>query len=342
MSISLRFELDFQTPSSDVGNGWNAKSSNFTVDTNDVDPYDIGEGNQSPQDNSYNQSYAQTPNDRQALMDFVSMVMAILAQLLNSNSQSSPSKEENPPASSGQGQNQGYDNGDLDGSFPPPTFVERKAASGDITDSQPQPTGQDTPQDTPQTTPTQPAANDPVSGQPGVSPQSTQHVSTGTGTGHFFNVTNNTDREQTFAFSSNSSNTSGYSNKIDAVMTLKPGETGTFEAGDNVPGIRINTSGPNGETHGNEALYEDTIETNPMGGGGIVHNPDVSNVAGKLSYDGRPQKITVSDGTRTIGDGTETGVYDYDVEDTDPNRATNPMNMALNPASSYDIVFSDG
>lgn len=76
-----------------------------------------------------------------------------------------------------------------------------------------------------------------------------------------------------------------------------------------------------------------------MGSGRVVHNPDVSAVDGTVGYDGQTERITVSDGTRMIGHGTTTGVYDYDTEDTDPNRETNPMNMALNPATTYDIVF---
>ncbi|MCA1325572.1 hypothetical protein [Herbaspirillum sp. alder98] len=317
-------------PTSDLASGWGSTSSSFNPRRQEVDPYDIGEYSPSQSNRSDDQSYAQTPNDTQALKDFGSMLMAILAQLLNWNSPSSTPSDQQAPTSPGQGYDRSDIDGGVDGGFTPPSFVEKTPVTDTGTDDPGQ--SQQNP-DEAQGTPTN---NNPVS-----SPQGTQLVSTGTGNGHFFNVTNNTDREQTFAFSSNSSNTSGYSNKIDALMTLKPGETGTFEAGDDVPGIRINTSGPNGETNGNETLYEDTIQTNPMGGG-IVHNPDVSNVAGKLSYDGRPQLITVSDGTRTIGDGTETGVYDYDIEDQDPNRATNPMNMALNPASTYDIVFSDG
>jgi len=176
---------------------------------------------------------------------------------------------------------------------------------------------------------------------PATTTNSGQTVETGTGTGQFYVVTNNTGQTQTFAFSSNSNAQTGASNNMIALMTLASGQTGTFESGSDVPGIRIQTSGPNGETNPNQALYEDTVEVNPMGGGGIVHNPDVSDVAGNLGYDGKVQNITVNDGTRTIGNGTTTGAYQYATQDTDPNSATNPMNMALDPSNTYYIVFSE-
>jgi|GEM_PF-5206619 len=184
--------------------------------------------------------------------------------------------------------------------------------------------------------------NPPGSGSnPPGSSSSGQTVSTGTGTGQFYVITNNTGQTQTFAFSANSNAQTGASNDILSLMTLGPGQTGTFVSGPDVPGIRIQTSGPNGQTNPNQALYEDTVETNPMGGGAIVHNPDVSDVAGNVGYDGKVQNITVNDGTRTIGNGTTTGAYQYATQDTDPNSATNPMNMALDPSNTYQIVFSE-
>lgn len=339
MPINLRFELDFQTPFNG-GDGWRTAQYSSTPSADIDDPFDIGEGSRPHKKAApHDQDSGQTANDVPALTNFITMLMAILDQFLNARLADGFKPEQKGGTGPGSAQNRRTDMNNEDGSadnrFTPPIFVVKSTEPGDIAnreDGTPQvPTGNQPPK----------AQGQPATAKEGVSPGSTQLVSTGTGTGHHFNVTNNTDREQTFAFSSNSSNTSGYSNNINAVMTLKPGETGTFEAGDNVPGIRINTSGANGQAHGNETLYEDTIEPNPMGGG-IVHNPDVSNVDGKLSYDGRPQRMTVSDGSRSIGDGTETGVYDYDIEDKDPNRATNPMNMALNPAVSYSIVFSDG
>lgn len=335
MLIAFRFDLDLSTPL-DRESGWQAArfSAGFAADPGD--PFDIRDGGDAA---PYHRNNGQTANDAQALSDFIAMLMAILDQLLNwrsAGAEAPGQKSRAHPGAAGNvfaGSTAGGDN--IGGKFTPVPVVAASIEPADIADH-----GQDR-QQAPQGT-AQPKTPGPsIDGKEGVAAGSTQLVSTGTGTGHYFNVTNNTDRAQTFAFSSNSSNTSGYSNNVNAVMTLQPGETGTFEAGDNVPGIRINTSGPNGETHGNEALYEDTIGVNPMDGR-IVHNPDVSNVDGKLSYDGRPQRITVSDGTRSIGDGTETGVYDYDVEDRDPNPATNPMNMALDPATSYSIVFSDG
>lgn len=168
-----------------------------------------------------------------------------------------------------------------------------------------------------------------------------QVVQTGTGKGHFFNVKNDSTETKTFAFSANSSKEAGYSNNTLAVMTLKPGETGTFESGDDVPGIRISSSGPNGETNPDQVLFEDTVEKDPMGSGDIVHNPDVSRVAGNVGYNGKMEYITINDGTRTIGDGTTTGSYINWNDDENPNRTTNPMNMALDRSNTYNIVFSD-
>jgi hypothetical protein len=185
-------------------------------------------------------------------------------------------------------------------------------------------------------------SNPPASGPAGsTSTSDGQTISTNTGTGQFYVITNSTGQTQTFAFSANSNAQTGASNDIFALMTLGPGQTATFESGPNVPGIRIQTSGADGQTNPNQALYEDTVETNPMGGGDIVHNPDVSDVAGNVGYDGKVQNITVNDGTRTIGNGTTTGAYQYATQDTDPNQATNPMNMALDPSNTYHIVFSE-
>lgn len=343
MSITLHLGSDLHDFSIDPGAGMYSFGGPSGSSRLALEQGDIHDGRPSDRTGPDKASHSQDPDDLMALMNFIALLMAILQQFL---SQGGPGKDQSgedgsvkrPPLSRSAAHAGGATPGEIDGgpatpvtptARPPVSLaaVKDDPHSGDWPGNNP---GQG-PQDAPEKT----------SASPGAPSGSGKVVSTGTGSGHFFNVTNNTDREQTFAFSSNSSNTSGYSNHVNAVMTLKPGETGTFEAGDNVPGIRINTSGPNGETHGNEALFEDTIEQNPMGGG-VVHNPDVSDVAGKLSYDGRPQRITVNDGTRSIGDGTETGVYDYDVEDTDPNRATNPMNMALDPASTYSIVFTDG
>lgn len=349
--MSVSFEINSYFSGAGYASGNEAHQFNFKIqpDDTETDPYAIGEGSGKRNWDSHNALKKnggstdddQNSNDLTALMAYISMLLAILAQMLQGDKNQGDSDQ---PPSGGKPDFSEKSNWvappapeDHNDQAPPLALSLKKEAS-DIRDDD---SASPPPENEPETrdTPTQKPAV--VAAKEGVSPDSTQLVSTGTGNGHYFNVVNNTDRPQTFAFSSNSSNTSGYSNNINATMTLQPGETGTFESGSNVPGIRINSSGPNGETHGNEALYEDTVEQNPMGGG-VVHNPDVSDVAGKSSYDGRPQRIAVSDGTRWIGDGTETGVYDYDVEDKDPNRATNPMNMALDPSNTYTIVFSDG
>jgi len=125
-------------------------------------------------------------------------------------------------------------------------------------------------------------------------------------------------------------------------MTLQPGQEGTFTAGNNVPSIRIQTSGPNGETNANQALFEDNITPNPLNPSQIVHSPDVSDVAGTVGYDGKPQSIEFTDGTKSAGDGTTAGIYPLNQPNADnnPNSATNPMNMALDPATTYTVTFS--
>lgn len=165
----------------------------------------------------------------------------------------------------------------------------------------------------------------------GISPYSDQLHETGTGTGQFFNVTNNTGREQTYVFQSKGVPL--------AVMTLQDGETGTFEAGPNTPEIRITTSDAQGRTNPNQLLFEDHIEIRD---GKVFHNPDFSKVDGILGYDGRPLAVTGNDGIggHVFGDGTTTGSYDYDIEDqvTGP---TNPMSLAQNPSNTYNLVFYD-
>lgn len=354
--MSISFEMNSYVSGSEYQSGYGSPQLNLKIQQDDsgFDPYAIGDDNGARNwdtpggaDGEGSGGNGQGVNDFMAVMEYIAMLLAILSQLFQ-GSQNQSDSEEPPGAKSNSSSKPRWseslasaDSGSRDDQSPSqrlPYSLSSEQEPADIKDKGAKPGSQSNTPETTDKLPSKPSVN---AATGGVSPDSTQLVSTGTGNGHYFNVVNNTDRPQTFAFSSNSSNTSGYSNTINAVMTLQPGQTGTFESGSDVPGIRINSSGAKGETHGNEALYEDTVEQNPMGGG-VVHNPDVSDVAGKLSYDGRPQRIAVSDGTRWIGDGTETGVYDYDVEDKDPNRATNPMNMALDPSNSYTIVFSDG
>jgi hypothetical protein len=167
-------------------------------------------------------------------------------------------------------------------------------------------------------------------------------VDTGTGTGQAYHVRNDTGETQYFTFSAGSDQYSGYSGDVKAVMKLEPGQTGTFVGGSDVPGIRINTSDANGNSHMNQSLFEDTAEThNSMSPGTQFHNPDISDVAGNVGFNGQREYITVNDGSRTIGDGQATGAYMYDIQDRDPNRATNPMNMALDKSNEYYIDFSN-
>jgi hypothetical protein len=165
---------------------------------------------------------------------------------------------------------------------------------------------------------------------PGPASNTSKIVQTGTGSGQFFNVTNNTGKDQTFVFKSEG--------RVLATMTLKAGQTGTFEAGPNTPGIRIQTSGPNGETNPNQSLYEDHLEIRD---GKVTHNADISNVDGRVGYDGNREYITATNGKRVFGDGTTMGTYDYDIEDQ-VSGSSNPMQMAWdNESNTYNIVFSN-
>jgi len=162
-----------------------------------------------------------------------------------------------------------------------------------------------------------------------------QLVQTGTGTGHFFNVTNNTHKKdaagnevgQTFVFQSNG--------VVLGKMYLKPGETGTFECGPNTPGIRITTSGANGETNGDQTLFEDNIANG-------IHSADSSYVAGRFGYDGRPLGLKGNDGSggHAFGDGSMIGSYDYDVEDQVIG-PTNPMQLGQDTSNTYNLSFYD-
>ncbi len=340
------FSTSSYSPFSYAGNSGSSSVpgfDDFDIDGGNQSRYRVSNDNDDGTDGRNNSGI----NDQMALMEFIGMLVAIMAQLFQGGGQSGNSSP-STPARGTYAYSGNDNNGNSGNQYLPPSQPVRQYDASDISDTSSSNTNNANSSSTDSgtrssdtTASTSSSSSSSTYTGTGVAPNSSQVVQTGTGTGQYYNVTNNTDRAQTFAFTSGSSNTSGYSGNTNALMTLQPGETGTFESGANVPGIRINTSGANGETNGNEALYEDTVETNPMGSG-IVHNPDVSDVAGNLSYDGKAQKITVNDGTRTIGDGTTTGVYDYATEDTDTNSATNPMNMALDPSNTYNIVFSDG
>ena len=163
------------------------------------------------------------------------------------------------------------------------------------------------------------------------SPASSQVVDTGTGTGQTYNVHNGTDRQQYFLYSD--------ANGHKAVMDLKSGETGTFTGGDNQPGIRIQSCGPNGETRSpaNQALFEAGSQTTMNKS---VNNPDVSDVDGNLSYDGRGTDIEIVSNTgQKVGNLTGDAYRNWN-DDTKTDRS-NPMTMAQTTANSFDITFSD-
>ena len=156
-------------------------------------------------------------------------------------------------------------------------------------------------------------------------------VDTGTGVGQTYVVHNATDRDQSFLYS----DASGHK----AVMQLKAGEAGAFTGGNNQPGIRIQTCGPDGETRSpaNQALFEAGSQTTAQG---VVNNPDVSDVDGNLSFDGRGTDIEISNNLgKRVGNMSGNAYRNWN--DDTKGGSSNPMTMAQTPATKFDIYFSD-
>lgn len=166
---------------------------------------------------------------------------------------------------------------------------------------------------------------------PGAQNSSSQVVDTGTGKGQTYNAHNDTNRVQNYLYSD--------ANGHKAVMQLQPGQFGSFTGGNNQPGIRIQSCGPNGETRSpaNQALAELGSQ---MTAKGPVNNPDVSNVDGNLSYDGRGTNIEISN---NLGQkvGNLTGDAYRNWNDDTKQDPSNPMTMAQTSANTFDIHFSD-
>lgn len=160
----------------------------------------------------------------------------------------------------------------------------------------------------------------------GVNPASTQTVNTGTGSDKTFNVTNDTNRTESFTYSVQGANK--------ATITLAPGQTGAFTAGSGDIGVRISPSDASGNTHPNEVLYEDGGADNGQANG--AGNPDISKVDGNKDFGGNAENMTVtlSDG-RTAGDGDAIRAY---MNPTDDAAA---MGLAGDASKTANIVLSD-
>ncbi|MCM2543343.1 hypothetical protein ACVCII_27030 [Burkholderia glumae] len=160
----------------------------------------------------------------------------------------------------------------------------------------------------------------------GVSPDSVKVVNTGTGDDKTFNVTNNTNREQSFTYSVQGQNK--------GTITLEPGQTGSFTAGSGDIGVRISPSDASGNTHPDEVLYEDGGADNGQASG--AGNPDISKVDGNKDFGGRATNMTVtmSDG-RMAGDGDAIHAYQYSTDDAAS------MGLAGDPSKTANIVLSD-
>ncbi|WP_124646848.1 hypothetical protein [Burkholderia contaminans] len=160
----------------------------------------------------------------------------------------------------------------------------------------------------------------------GIAPTSTQTVHTGTGNDKTFNVTNDTNRPESFTYAVQGQNK--------ATLTLAPGQTGTFVGGSHDIGVRISPSDANGNTHPDEVLYEDGGADNGQASG--AGNPDVSKVDGDKDFAGHDENMTVtlSDG-RTAGDGDAIRPYLYSTDDAAA------MGLAGDPSKTVNIVMSD-
>lgn len=160
----------------------------------------------------------------------------------------------------------------------------------------------------------------------GVSPHSSQQVHTGTGDDKTYNVTNDTDKAESFTYSAQGDNK--------GTMTLQPGETGSFVAGSGDIGVRISPSNASGNTKPNEVLYEDGGAANGQANG--ASNPDISKVDGDKDYAGNDMNMTVtlSDG-KTAGDGDAITPYMYSSDDAAA------MGLAGDTSKTANIVMSD-
>ncbi len=160
----------------------------------------------------------------------------------------------------------------------------------------------------------------------GISPNSVQTVHTGTGDDKTFNVTNNTNRPESFTYSVQGQNK--------GTITLQPGQTGSFVAGSGDIGVRISPSDASGNTKPNEVLYEDGGADNGQAAG--EGNPDISKVDGDKDFGGNDTNMTVtmSDG-KTAGDGDAIHAYAYSTDDAAS------MGLAGDPSKTANIVLSD-
>ncbi|WP_186209467.1 hypothetical protein [Burkholderia gladioli] len=160
----------------------------------------------------------------------------------------------------------------------------------------------------------------------GVSPDSVKVVNTGTGNDKTFNVTNDTNRPESFTYSVQGQNK--------GTITLQPGQTGTFVAGSGDIGVRISPSDASGNTHPDEVLYEDGGADNGQPGG--AGNPDISKVDGNKDFGGNATNMTVtlSDG-KSAGDGEAIHAYAYSTDDAAS------MGLAGDPSKTANIVLSD-
>ncbi|MDN7752918.1 hypothetical protein [Burkholderia gladioli] len=160
----------------------------------------------------------------------------------------------------------------------------------------------------------------------GESPDSVKVVNTGTGNDKTFNVTNDTNRPESFTYSVQGQNK--------GTITLQPGQTGTFVAGSGDIGVRISPSDASGNTHPDEVLYEDGGADNGQPGG--AGNPDISKVDGNKDFGGNATNMTVtlSDG-KSAGDGDAIHAYAYSTDDAAS------MGLAGDPSKTANIVLSD-
>ncbi len=160
----------------------------------------------------------------------------------------------------------------------------------------------------------------------GVNPNAVEVLQTGTGDDKTFNMTNNTQQEQSFTYSTQGQNK--------GTLTLQPGQTGAFVAGSSDLGVRISPSDASGNTPPNVVLYEDGGAANGQAPG--AGNPDVSKVDGDKDVNGNSMNmtITLSNG-RTAGDGNAIRAYGYPTDDAAA------MGLAGDPSKTVNVVMSN-
>jgi len=161
----------------------------------------------------------------------------------------------------------------------------------------------------------------------GVAPGSSQTVNAGTGDDETYNVSNDTNRAESFTYSVQGVNK--------ATITVAPGQTKTITAGSGDIGVRISPSDMNGAQHTDEVLFENGGAANGQRAG--AENIDISMVDGSKDFAGNAVNMTATLSDRkTAGDDDTIRPYRYSADDAAA------MGLVSDPSKTVSIVISNG